>query len=128
MLQELCVVVGETDHLSDPFTEVDELEELVHHINPTISAQEYIQAEEDMPAYATVPEGTTMEDLCTQLREEAISGELSSNSHIELEDNSDNDVDDGAGSENDTPSAEVNNYTIHTFDEAIRISHDLLHF
>ena len=57
------VFVGEVDHLSDPFAEVDELEELVHHINPTISAQDYIQAEEDMPAYATVPEGTTMEDL-----------------------------------------------------------------
>ena len=72
------VVVGEVDHghLLDHFAEIDELEELVHHINPTISAQEYIQAEEDMPAYATVPEGTAMEDLRTQLREEAISGEL----------------------------------------------------
>ena len=78
------VVVGKIDHLSDPFAEVDELEELVHHINPTISAQEYIQAEEDMPAYATVPEGTTLEDLRTQLREKAISGELPSNSQIEL--------------------------------------------
>ena len=65
----------------------------------------------------------------TQLREKAISRELPSNSHIELEDNSDDDDDDDdAGSENDTPSAEVNNYTIHTFDEAIRVSHDLLHF
>ena len=88
---------------------------------------DFIQAVKDMPAYATVPEGTTMEDLCTQLYGEAISGELPSNSHIELGDNSDNDVDDnGAGSETDTPSAEVNIYTIHMFDEAIRVSHDLL--
>ena len=63
------------------------------------------------------------------MREKAISRELPSNSHIELEDNSDDDDDDDdAGSENDTPSAEVNNYTIHTFDEAIRVSNDLLHF
>ena len=123
------VVGGKIDHLSDSFAEVDELEELVHHINPTISAQEYIHAEEDMPAYATMPEGTTMEDLRTRLHEKAISGELPSNSHIKLENNSeDDDDDDDVGSENDTPSAEVNNYTIHMFDEAIRVSHDLLHF
>ena len=43
-----------------------------------------------------------MEDLHTQLCEEAISGQLPSNSHIKLEDNSDNADDDDAGSKNDT--------------------------
>lgn len=56
-----------------------------------ISALKYIQAEEDMPANASVPERTTVEDLCTQLREEAISRELPSNSRIEFGGNSDDD-------------------------------------
>ena len=89
-----------------------------------MSANEYLQAEEDLPAYATVPEGTTMEDLWVQLHEEAISGELPSTSDkIEMEDNSD---DEDAGSDMETPEATL--HTIHTFDEAIRVLHDLLYF
>ena len=118
------MIAGKEDPLSDPFADVEELDELVHQINPAMSAKEYLQADEYLPAYATMPEGTTMEDLRVQLREEAISGELPSTSDkIEMEDNSD---DEDAGSDMETPEATL--HTIHTFDEAIRVSHDLLYF
>ena len=53
-----------------------------------------------------------MKDLHTQLREEAISGQLPSNSHTKLEDNSDNAGDDDAGSKNDT---QVQKWTLTPF-------------
>ena len=130
--------IEDVDPNLDSFVDIDEeLGELVHQVNPAMSVSEYLHAEEDLPTCCTIPEGVRAEELREYLRGIAINEQLTGVTNHpneepdEGEDNNNDDDDDDNdnddGDNNDIDIIELQP-TMKSFENAIAISEDLLHF
>ena len=95
----------------------------MHQVNPAVSVSEYLQAEEDLPTCCTIPEGVRAEELRKYLRGIAVNEQLTNVSKHPNEEPDEGDDD----NEDEIHIIELQP-TMTSFENAIAISEDLLHF